>query len=108
MENRKPMRSPMIPKLLFPKAANIGKGQVFWLVPVCGVFPITNISDVGASNPDGTYSYGHSPRITRGSLLILGKNPNPRQKYVIFPYKRTIAYNKTVSVAFSRRYSAQI
>ena len=23
MENRKPMRSPMIPKLLFPKAANM-------------------------------------------------------------------------------------
>ena len=60
MENRKPMRFPLIPKLLFPKAANIGKGQVFWLVPVCGVFPITNISDIGVADLDGTYSYGHS------------------------------------------------
>ena len=60
MENRKPTCFPLIPKLLFPKAANIGKGQVFWLVPVCGVFPITNISDVGATNLGGTYSYGHS------------------------------------------------
>ena len=54
------MRFPLIPKLLFPKAANIGKGQVFWLVPICGVFPITNISDVGATDLVGTYSYGHS------------------------------------------------
>ena len=37
----------MIPKLLFPKAANMGKGQVFWLVQVRNVFPITNISDIG-------------------------------------------------------------
>ena len=59
-KDRKPMCFPLIPKLLFPKAANIGKGQVFWLVPICGVFPITNISDAGATDLVGTYSYGHS------------------------------------------------
>ena len=37
-----------------------GNGQVFWLVQVRGVFPITNISDMVAADLDWTYSYGHS------------------------------------------------
>ena len=33
-------------KLLFPKVVIHGVGQVFWLVQIRGVFPITNISDM--------------------------------------------------------------
>ena len=37
-------------KLLFPKVVKYGIGQVFWLVQVGNVFPITNISDSCVAN----------------------------------------------------------
>ena len=61
MERQETMASPSDSQALVPESCEYdGNGQVFWLVQVRGVFPITNISDIGATDLGRTYSYGHS------------------------------------------------
>ena len=61
MERQETVASPFDSQALVPESCEYnGNGQVFWLVQVRGVFPITNISDMVAADLGWTYSYGHS------------------------------------------------